>query len=111
MHAIIKLAIDIIHTAPAAISLISFITGLIDCVIRLESFSIVVFIISSANTSAEHISITSHSVTDILKTIPAKKAIEAKSNCIRKFFSERAQCLIPCKAYIKELINRIFLLV
>lgn len=107
IHPVIKLIMDTRQTAPAAISFTCFISILIDVVTMFESFSIVVFIISNPNTSAEQKRTASHSEPDILKTIPQKKAIAATINCIRKFFSEQQQYFIPCHAYLKEFISRI----
>ena len=98
---------DTRHTAPAAISFTCLITGSIDLVMESDSFSMVVFIISSPNTSAEQKSIASHSVGDIRKAIPKRKVIAAMSSWIRKFFSKTEQCFIPSSAYLKDFRNRI----
>ncbi len=77
---ITRLITDTSKTAPAAISLTCFTEEFIEVVNVSESFSMAVFIISSASTSALQNRMASHSFGPILKTIPPKKVIAAMAN-------------------------------
>ena len=73
---IIAANIAAINTAPAAISLITFIFGFCSRLYKSHTFSIAELIASREITSAEISKIINHSFTEIQKKIPAKQTTQ-----------------------------------
>ncbi len=98
-----KLKIAEIKTAPAATSLIIFISGLISKVIEFAICSIAVLNASADRTIAMQIKIRHHSIDETERVVANKMAIRVIDKWIFALCSNRKKYINPSLAYLKLL--------